>query len=94
MPPPPQAGQPTTAYDPYASAAQPMGQPPPKKKSLWWVWLIVAGGGLLLVGIIVAVALTVGSSTYYYADHALMTNPRDPATSAGRTNSLYPLFHF
>jgi tetratricopeptide (TPR) repeat protein len=96
MPPPPQAAQPAGTYDPYGSTAQPVpvGQTAPKKKSYWWVWLIVAGGGLILIGIIVAVALTVGSTSYYYADHALMTNPRDPATSAGRTNSLYPLFHF
>jgi hypothetical protein len=94
--PPPQAGQPTTAYDPYGSTAQPgaPGAPAPKKKSYWWVWLIVAGGALVLVGIIVAVALTIGSSSVYYADHALLTNPRNPDVSAPRTNSLYPLFHF
>jgi len=95
MPPPAQAGQPTAAYDPYGSSAQPMGQTQPvKKKSYWWVWLIVAGGALVLVGIIVAVALTIGSTTTYYYDRAMLSSPRDPATFAPRTNSLYPLFHF
>jgi tetratricopeptide (TPR) repeat protein len=95
--PPPQAN-PQPGYDPYASSAQPLPptQPPQKKKSYWWVWLLVAGGAAIVIAVIVAVAVVYGdSSPYYYADHALMTNPRDPSSSSGRTpGTTLPLIHF
>ena len=96
-PPPPQAtAQP--GYDPYASSAQPIQptQPPHKKKSYWWVWLLVAGGAALVTAVIVAMVVVYGdTSTTYYYDHAIMTNPRDPANSSRSTPATsLPLFHF
>jgi tetratricopeptide (TPR) repeat protein len=98
-PPPPPAQPGYSSYDPYASTAPPPNMPPPppaKKKSYWWVWLIVAGG-VTLVAVIAVVAyleVTAVSSVTTTADHAILTNPRNPAVYERQTPSMVPIFHF